>query len=77
MTTSKVQSSFGVAGNFVTMTELRKKISSLRDLLDFSPCAGSASVNEVIKRRFVMNDVRFSYDVVFFTVADIDPEQSL
>ncbi|CAA0817901.1 Unknown protein [Striga hermonthica] len=45
---SPVQSSSGVAGNFVTMTELRNKITTLRDLLDFSPCVGSASVSELL-----------------------------
>ncbi|KAK4439918.1 COP1-interacting protein 7 [Sesamum alatum] len=45
---STVRSSCGVASNFVTMTELRNKISTFRDLLDFSPCVGSASVNELL-----------------------------
>ncbi|KAL0305772.1 UNVERIFIED_CONTAM: hypothetical protein Sradi_5994500 [Sesamum radiatum] len=48
MKASTVCSSNAVAGNFVTMTELRNKISTFRDLLDFSPCAGSASVNELL-----------------------------
>ncbi|KAL0398626.1 UNVERIFIED_CONTAM: hypothetical protein Sradi_2205900 [Sesamum radiatum] len=48
MKASMVCSSSGVAGNFVTMTELRNKISTFRDLLDFSPCVGSASVNELL-----------------------------
>lgn len=39
---SEVSSSYGVA----TKTELKHKISSFRDLLDLSPCVGSASVNE-------------------------------
>ncbi|KAL0363347.1 UNVERIFIED_CONTAM: COP1-interacting protein 7 [Sesamum calycinum] len=48
MKASTVCSSNAVAGNFVTMTELRNKISTFRDLLDFSPCVGSASVNELL-----------------------------
>ncbi|KAL0442793.1 UNVERIFIED_CONTAM: hypothetical protein Slati_2002000 [Sesamum latifolium] len=48
MKASTVCNSSGVAGNFVTMTELRNKISTFRDLLDFSPCVGSASVNELL-----------------------------
>ncbi|KAK4485202.1 hypothetical protein RD792_007828 [Penstemon davidsonii] len=45
---STVQKSCGVAGKFVTMTELKNKISIFRDLVDFSPCVGSASVNELL-----------------------------
>ncbi|XP_073056045.1 uncharacterized protein [Primulina eburnea] len=41
---TKVSSSYGVA----TKTELKHKISSFRDLLDLSPCVGSASVNELL-----------------------------
>ncbi|KAL0353118.1 UNVERIFIED_CONTAM: hypothetical protein Sangu_0893100 [Sesamum angustifolium] len=48
MKASTVCSSNGVAGNFATMTELRNKMSTFRDLLDFSPCVGSASVNELL-----------------------------
>ncbi|KAI3456296.1 hypothetical protein Pfo_012959 [Paulownia fortunei] len=48
MKPSTVRSSCGVAGNFVTMTDLRNKISTFRDLLDLSPCVGSASVNELL-----------------------------
>lgn len=44
---STVRNSCRVAGNFIIMTELRNKILTLRDLLDLSPCIGSASVNEV------------------------------
>ena len=44
---STVRNSSRVAGNFIIMTELRNKILTLRDLLDLSPCIGSASVNEV------------------------------
>ncbi|GER36492.1 hydroxyproline-rich glycoprotein [Striga asiatica] len=43
-----MKSSSGVAGNFVTMTALMNKITTLRDLLDFSPCVGSASVSELL-----------------------------
>ncbi|CAK9152492.1 unnamed protein product [Ilex paraguariensis] len=37
-----------VAGNFITMTELKKKIMTFRDLLDLPPCAGSASMTELV-----------------------------
>ncbi|XP_073056069.1 uncharacterized protein [Primulina eburnea] len=39
-----VSCSYGVA----TKTELKHKISSFRDLLDLSPCVGSASMNELL-----------------------------
>ncbi|XP_049357881.1 uncharacterized protein At4g04980 isoform X1 [Solanum verrucosum] len=45
---STVRNSCRVAGNFIIMTELRNKILTLRDLLDLSPCIGSASVNELL-----------------------------
>ncbi|XP_055808097.1 uncharacterized protein LOC129876638 [Solanum dulcamara] len=45
---SRVHNSCGVAGNFVIMTALRSKILTLRDLLDLSPCFGSASLNELL-----------------------------
>ncbi|KAG5579314.1 hypothetical protein H5410_049941 [Solanum commersonii] len=45
---SRVHNSCGVAGNFVIMTALRSKILILRDLLDLSPCFGSASLNELL-----------------------------
>ncbi|KAK4347119.1 hypothetical protein RND71_033458 [Anisodus tanguticus] len=45
---SAVRNSCRVAGNFIIMTELRNKILTLRDLLDLSPCIGSASVNELL-----------------------------
>ncbi|XP_019169692.1 PREDICTED: uncharacterized protein LOC109165407 [Ipomoea nil] len=38
----------GLASNFMVMTELRNKTLTLRDLLDLSPCIGSASVNELL-----------------------------
>lgn len=38
----------GFASNFMVMTELRNKTLTLRDLLDLSPCIGSASVHEVV-----------------------------
>ncbi|XP_059291024.1 uncharacterized protein LOC132044538 [Lycium ferocissimum] len=45
---SRVHNSCGVADNFVIMTALRSKTLTLRDLLDLSPCFGSASVNELL-----------------------------
>ncbi|EYU27941.1 hypothetical protein MIMGU_mgv1a0188961mg, partial [Erythranthe guttata] len=48
MKASTVSSTSGVAGNFITMTELRNKISIFRDLLDFSPCSASASVTQLL-----------------------------
>ncbi|XP_016493098.2 uncharacterized protein LOC107812484 [Nicotiana tabacum] len=45
---SRVHNSCGVADNFIIMTALRSKILTLRDLLDLSPCLGSASVNELL-----------------------------
>ncbi|KAL6567425.1 hypothetical protein OROGR_001093 [Orobanche gracilis] len=59
MKESAVRSSCGVAGNFVTMTALKNKISTLRDLLDFSPCIGSASVNELLM--LTLNDLLKRY----------------
>nr|GMD06854.1 protein diaphanous homolog 1-like [Ipomoea batatas] len=38
----------GFASNFMVMTELRNKTLTLRDLLDLSPCIGSASVHELL-----------------------------
>ncbi|KAL3519694.1 hypothetical protein ACH5RR_017843 [Cinchona calisaya] len=43
-----VRKSCAVAGNFIKMTDIRNKVLTLRDLLDFSPCIGSASVNELM-----------------------------
>ncbi|KAK2969844.1 hypothetical protein RJ640_030153 [Escallonia rubra] len=43
-----MRNSCGVAGNFVTMMELRAKILTFRDLLDLPPCVGSASVMELV-----------------------------
>ncbi|CAN4078987.1 unnamed protein product [Withania somnifera] len=43
-----IHNSCRVAGNFIIMTELQNKILTLRDLLDLSPCIGSASVNELL-----------------------------
>ncbi|KAA8519828.1 hypothetical protein F0562_014082 [Nyssa sinensis] len=40
--------SCSVAGNFITMTELREKILRFRDLIDLPPCVSSASVNELV-----------------------------
>lgn len=42
-----VRDTSGLTGNFVKMTEIRNKLLTFRDLLDLSPCVGSASVNEV------------------------------
>ena len=39
----------GVASNFAPLSEIRNKIACLRDLLDFSPCSGSATLLEVAK----------------------------
>ncbi|KAM7264618.1 hypothetical protein ACFE04_002301 [Oxalis oulophora] len=36
------------SGNFILMIELRKKIFIFRDLLDLTPCDGSASVTELM-----------------------------
>lgn len=52
---SKISNSFGVAGNFVTMTDLKNKISIFRDLLDFAPCSGSATVTELLI--LTLNDI--------------------
>ncbi|KAL1537506.1 hypothetical protein AAHA92_30012 [Salvia divinorum] len=38
----------GVAGNFASLTEIRNKIACFRDLLDFSPCSGSATLLELL-----------------------------
>ncbi|KAK3028500.1 hypothetical protein RJ639_038568 [Escallonia herrerae] len=43
-----MRNSCGVAGNFVTMMELRAKILTFRDLLDLPPSVGSASVMEAL-----------------------------
>ncbi|KAL3522230.1 hypothetical protein ACH5RR_015064 [Cinchona calisaya] len=43
-----VRKSCGVAGNYIKMTDIRNKILTFRDLLDLSPCVGSASVNELL-----------------------------
>ncbi|XP_019162847.1 PREDICTED: uncharacterized protein At4g04980 [Ipomoea nil] len=45
---SKVRRSPVEAANFIIMTELRNKILTFRDLLDLSPCIGSASVNQLL-----------------------------
>ncbi|XP_073125612.1 uncharacterized protein [Henckelia pumila] len=52
---SKISNSHGVAGNFVTMTDLKNKISTFRDLLDFAPCSGSATVTELLI--LTLNDI--------------------
>lgn len=52
---SKISNSCGVAGNFVTMTDLKNKISIFRDLLDFAPCSGSATVTELLI--LTLNDI--------------------
>ncbi|KAF7115933.1 hypothetical protein RHSIM_RhsimUnG0043100 [Rhododendron simsii] len=44
----KVHNSHSVAGNFVTMAELRTKVLTFRDLIDLPPCVGSASANELV-----------------------------
>lgn len=56
---SRVHNSCGVAGNFVIMTALRSKILTLRDLLDLSPCFGSASLNEVLFLSLLMQSAVF------------------
>ncbi|XP_047973420.1 uncharacterized protein LOC125215877 [Salvia hispanica] len=38
----------GVASNFAPLSEIRNKIACLRDLLDFSPCSGSATLLELL-----------------------------
>ncbi|CDP14495.1 unnamed protein product [Coffea canephora] len=48
MKNTAVVKSRGVAGNFVKMTDIRTKVLTFRDLLDLSPCIGSASVNELL-----------------------------
>ncbi|XP_073311870.1 uncharacterized protein [Primulina huaijiensis] len=52
---SKISNSCGVAGNFLTMTDLKNKISIFRDLLDFAPCSGSATVTELLI--LTLNDI--------------------
>ncbi|XP_073030503.1 uncharacterized protein [Primulina eburnea] len=52
---SKISNSCGAAGNFVTMTDLKNKISTFRDLLDFAPCSGSATVTELLI--LTLNDI--------------------
>ena len=47
MNVPMVSSPRGVAGSLGFMTEIRDKIGCFRDLLDFSPCAGSATLLEV------------------------------
>ncbi|KAK4361082.1 hypothetical protein RND71_020034 [Anisodus tanguticus] len=44
------------------MTELRNKILTLRDLLDLSPCIGSASVNELLL--FTLKDLQQLYPTI-------------
>ncbi|KAL6991023.1 hypothetical protein U1Q18_009146 [Sarracenia purpurea var. burkii] len=43
-----VRNSCSVAGNFITMAELRTKILHFRDIIDLPPCVGSASANELV-----------------------------
>ncbi|KAA8515295.1 hypothetical protein F0562_018475 [Nyssa sinensis] len=43
-----VHNSCSVAGDFITMTELRKKILTFTDLIDLPSCIGSASLNELL-----------------------------
>ncbi|KAG6392221.1 hypothetical protein SASPL_146434 [Salvia splendens] len=38
----------GVAGNFSPLNEIRNKIACFRDLLDFLPCSGSATLLELL-----------------------------
>lgn len=52
---SKISNSCGVAGNFVIMTDIKNKISIFRDLLDFAPCSGSATVTELLI--LTLNDI--------------------
>ncbi|GFY91844.1 hypothetical protein Acr_08g0002400 [Actinidia rufa] len=44
----KVHNTSSVAGNLITMAELRTKVLTFRDLIDLSPCVGSASANELV-----------------------------
>ncbi|XP_057497667.1 chromatin-remodeling ATPase INO80-like [Actinidia eriantha] len=44
----KVHNTSSVAGNLITMAELRTKVLAFRDLIDLSPCVGSASANELV-----------------------------
>ncbi|XP_041989399.1 uncharacterized protein At4g04980-like [Salvia splendens] len=48
MNVPTVSSPRGVAGSLGSMTEIRDKIGCFRDLLDFSPCAGSATLLELL-----------------------------
>ncbi|PIN01135.1 hypothetical protein CDL12_26358 [Handroanthus impetiginosus] len=77
---STVRSSCGVAGNFVTMTELRNKISTFRDLLDFSPCLGSVSIKELLA--LTLKDLFKRYpkikkDVSFSDIKDASMHKAL
>ncbi|KAL6546631.1 hypothetical protein OROMI_022352 [Orobanche minor] len=76
MKESAVRSSCGVAGNFVTMTALKNKISTLRDLLDFSPCIGSASVNELLM--LTLNDLLKRYPKIKLSeIKDVSMHKAL
>lgn len=44
----KVHNSHSVAGNFITMAEVKTKVLNFRDLIDLPPCAGTASANELV-----------------------------
>lgn len=45
---SKMDNSYGWVGNFMFLDELRKKIMSLRDIMDLPPCNGSQPIIEVL-----------------------------
>ncbi|GAV74431.1 hypothetical protein CFOL_v3_17911, partial [Cephalotus follicularis] len=66
---SRMDSSCGWTGNFISMVELRKKIMVFRDIIDLPPCDGSASVNELMIRTIrdlqrpypeIISSIRFS-----------------
>lgn len=69
---AKPGSSGGVAGNFVSMTEIRNKVSCFRDLLDLSPCLGSATLPEVMI--LVLLVFGFELKVVLIDSVSVSPQ---
>lgn len=67
-----------VAGSLGSMTEIRNKIGCFRDLLDFSPCAGSDTLLEVTNLladlwliELGTHDVALSFQLLVLTLHDI------
>ncbi|XP_041995915.1 uncharacterized protein LOC121746051 [Salvia splendens] len=57
MNAPTVSSPRGVAGSLGSLTEIRNKIGCFRDLLDFSPCAGSATLLELLVLTPPLHDI--------------------